>query len=1115
MPVSHSHSTSSSTAVAPSQKVAFATNLTTTINPSSPSSSSTNSSHIGHKKRSSGSQVFVAENSHMQRSVSTPSMASAAMISSEQLVDFERQRQGQMMMTTYISSAIREKKQGNPVPFEELIAQLTVTKPAPLTPAKLLQWVQALSQCISLLDKSCKVLIDAILQIDWVGQDNTFVQNYISFLGHVVSAHAFYVVPVQSMLVKRLTHRYKSSTPDQEPIVSREGRYERAHQALKYILDLIPTGPTSLFPILASEFPHKRESLNAHITYTKNILRVLEYAPVLRAQILSVVIDRIIQVDVEIQVELEELEDSDTEVVYDFDKLDDLEDSDSDSDSDDDDDNSDSDSEAEEVAVLNIKEMTHKLDGMLFLVFSYLEGYVDSCQHLPTVEGQPPMPIQELFAVLLSIFMKTILQTFKSRHTQFLVFYFISLSPQFSDYFLGALGQQILDRSQPQVVRVAAAAYMSSFVARAKYLDVRQVGMVVDMLGGFALEVVEQNDTGSNVLPDAERYAVFYGVVQALLYIFCFRWRVLVIGGDQSKVHNKDDFDSAGMIVGSMDGTSSVANGSAPARQWHSGLAALQRIVTSRLNPLKMCSNNVVKQFARLSNNLNFMYIYPILEQNKKIFIPRLTHSMSLGQTQTGTNGADSPVAGSGETLPHELETFFPFDPYRLRQSAPFMNGIYQEWENDEDDEDEDEDDDEEDEEEYDEEEYDGVQDIDEDEDEDLAFIGRHNAQRQSAADDEDELSMNKSIMAMSISPSPAHFLVQGMNGRLSDLDGTLLTPQDKISPRTIQALSHAQQYHLHQNDVKDQEGSDANATAVAAPQTIKIMIASGRPPRSIQKVINLFGGLMVPDAVLCCNGALNYDPRTKALSLPQFVALDQCLLMIQQLRAQILTCASPADKTQDDGPLIPGRPGFACEVLYIDEEETAQMPVSADGTRTTVYTKDTTFVCDATWEEERKHAIYYKYERIPDTSSMEEFVAELARSGRGGIVKMNALDRNRVASEVYYSLPEELRPVTTSTATADAPKVNLTYSGPYFLEISAAGVTKGLGLAKYCEAQGLDRSEVVAFGDLLNDREMLEFAGLGLCMGNGHPDMKALADRVIGTNADDGVAREVESWFS
>ncbi|KAG0319399.1 hypothetical protein BGZ99_005132 [Dissophora globulifera] len=674
------------------------------------------------------------------------------MASTHQVSDFERLRQGQVMMTTYISSAIREKKKGNPVPFEELITQLTVSKPAPLTPAKLLQWIQAMSQCISLLDKSCTALIDAMLQIDWIIQDDVFVQYYLVFLGNVVSAHAFYVVPVQSMLVKKLTTRYRPSFVEGGPEISREQQYERAHKALKYILDLIPTGPTSLFPLLAAEFPHKRESFVAHVVYVKNILRVLNYAPVLRTQILGVVVDKIIQIDVEIQVELEELEDSDTEVVYDFDAGDENEEEEEDND-DDSDDGSDSDSDSVDapVAILDIKEMTRKLDGVLFLVFSYLEAYVDSCKHLPSELGQPPAPIQELFLTLLSIFMKTILQTFKSRHTQFLLFYFISLSPQFSDYFLGALGQQILDRSQPHVARVAAAAYMSSFVARAKYLDVRQVGMVVEMLGGFALQTVETIDTGSNVMPDPERYAVFYAAVQALLYIFCFRWKVLVVGGASKAQSNRDDFDSAGMIVGSMDGPSeSSAEAASGTRQWHAGLASLQRIVTSRLNPLKICSNNVVKQFARLSNTLDFMYIYPILEQNKKIFVPRMPSNGS----GSGANGGGSQGQGNSTVLPHELETFFPFDPYRLRQSAPFMREIYQEWEDDEDEEDEDEDE----EDEYDEYDEDGEdaegEYADEDDDED-------------AGRDEDaieEALMNKSIMAMSISPSPAHFLVQGMS---------------------------------------------------------------------------------------------------------------------------------------------------------------------------------------------------------------------------------------------------------------------------------------------------------------------------------------------------------------
>lgn len=177
-----------------------------------------------------------------------------------------------------------------------------------------------------------------------------------------------------------------------------------------------------------------------------------------------------------------------------------------------------------------------------------------------------------------------------------------------------------------------------------------------------------------------------------------------------------------------------------------------------------MCSDNVVKQFARLSNSLNFMYIYPILEQNKKIFIPRTSVSVyntpqgpSGGTYSVGQNGSGNGAGGSGGSggaLPHELETFFPFDPYRLRQSARFVTSIYQDWENDEE-EDEDEDEDEED---YDEDEEEADQ-----EDDELQYIGRHSGEDEEDEEDEDELEMNKSIMAMSISPSPAHFLVQGM----------------------------------------------------------------------------------------------------------------------------------------------------------------------------------------------------------------------------------------------------------------------------------------------------------------------------------------------------------------
>ena len=57
----------------------------------------------------------------------------------------------------------------------------------------------------------------------------------------------------------------------------------------------------------------------------------------------------------------------------------------------------------------------------------------------------------------------------------------------------------------------------------------------------------------------------------------------------------------------------------------------------------------------------------------------------------------------------------------------------------------------------------------------------------------------------------------------------------------------------------------------------------------------------------------------------------------------------------------------------------------------------------------------------------------------------------------------------------------------------------------------GVRAAEVVAFGDMPNDRELIEWAGLGVAMGNGHPDLKAVADEVTASNDDDGVALVVE----
>lgn len=83
--------------------------------------------------------------------------------------------------------------------------------------------------------------------------------------------------------------------------------------------------------------------------------------------------------------------------------------------------------------------------------------------------------------------------------------------------------------------------------------------------------------------------------------------------------------------------------------------------------------------------------------------------------------------------------------------------------------------------------------------------------------------------------------------------------------------------------------------------------------------------------------------------------------------------------------------------------------------------------------------------------------------------------------------------------------------SGAPFVEVAADGVDKGFGLAALCAHLGIEAAEVVAFGDELNDLEMIRWAGHGVAMGNGADAVKVIADEVAPTNDDEGLALVVE----
>ncbi|RDI40046.1 Cof-type HAD-IIB family hydrolase [Falsibacillus pallidus] len=85
--------------------------------------------------------------------------------------------------------------------------------------------------------------------------------------------------------------------------------------------------------------------------------------------------------------------------------------------------------------------------------------------------------------------------------------------------------------------------------------------------------------------------------------------------------------------------------------------------------------------------------------------------------------------------------------------------------------------------------------------------------------------------------------------------------------------------------------------------------------------------------------------------------------------------------------------------------------------------------------------------------------------------------------------------------------------SKPFFLEFTELGVTKGASLDFLISRLDIKREEMIAVGDSYNDQTMIEFAGLGVAMGNAPGDIKNIADYVAASNMEDGVAEVVEKF--
>lgn len=262
-----------------------------------------------------------------------------------------------------------------------------------------------------------------------------------------------------------------------------------------------------------------------------------------------------------------------------------------------------------------------------------------------------------------------------------------------------------------------------------------------------------------------------------------------------------------------------------------------------------------------------------------------------------------------------------------------------------------------------------------------------------------------------------------------SDVDGTLLTDGETISPRTRAAI-HA---------------------AVAAGA--QFILATGRPPRWVPPVVDELG--FAPMTV-CANGAVLYDPATDRVVSAHTLSVDTLAVL-----ADIAARAIP------DVGLAVERIGNSAH-----DAATPQF-VSSPGYEHAWLNPDNTEVS------------------LADLLSAPAIKLLIRRAGARSADMAAALARYpEIAGDITYSTDNGL------------------------IEVVPRGISKATGIAEITRPLGLTDDDVLAFGDMPNDVPMLRSSGLGVAMGNAHPEAVAAADEVTAANNDDGLARVLERWW-
>ncbi|KAF3423756.1 hypothetical protein E2986_01622 [Frieseomelitta varia] len=364
--------------------------------------------------------------------------------------------------------------------YEDLIY---ILRNSDIKDSDFIEFLSNVRQCISLLGPVHKVLVETLLQIKWTNRSLDVTSTYKIFIEDLICMQIHYA----KNTIDNLVEQFKPDDDDGTEWkigVSKEDiqRLNHIHNILQRVIKVVPMSSKLLLQSLGARFPYFIQGIHTHEVYVHALIQILEYAPHLRSDILSLIINRLMVLDVniprlEIDNEEEDLMDDNSECNSTLGNENNVE-------------------ENNITETDKIHPIAHKLDVCMELVLKYMH---DFCFTKKVLQVEC---LKSLYFDLLKIFETIILPTHASQYVHF--------KTAVVEAFIDWLWRKASDPNVPSIIRQSSIAYIASLLVTAKFVTTGLVKAVQLKISQWIHDYINMQDHSSYIMNENKEHNMLH-----------------------------------------------------------------------------------------------------------------------------------------------------------------------------------------------------------------------------------------------------------------------------------------------------------------------------------------------------------------------------------------------------------------------------------------------------------------------------------------------------------------------------------------------------------------------------------------------------------------------------